>query len=123
MNIKETLKLAWENRNQIAEAFYNKYIEVKPEIQAEAERRKRICESNLCGHYDPLGKPETSAIPGKPACDICHCNISIKTSCSYCWCALKDIGQHPFWIEMMSEEQFKTLNEIEYQAQFKKRES
>jgi hypothetical protein len=121
MTIKETLKLAWENRKQITDAFYNKYIEIKPEIQAEAARRKAICESNVCGHYDPLGKPETSVIKGEPACDICHCNIDNKVMCTICYCALKDIEREPLWTEMFDEVIDKEIREIEYQNQFKNR--
>jgi hypothetical protein len=91
MKLKETLMLAWRNRASIAEGFYNRYLSMNTEIKQEAARRKAICESNRCGYYDAEGKPETSAISGKPACSICHCNIDIKVSCMYCWCALEDL--------------------------------
>jgi len=87
---REKLKLAWDNRAQIADGFWNVYIGCKPEIEAEALRRKTICESNVCGSYDKDGKPETSMIPGQPACSICHCNINAKAACTFCWCALLD---------------------------------
>ncbi len=90
MTLKETLQLAWNNRHQIADGFYNTYLSSKPHIQEEAARRKALCESNQCGYYDKEGKPETAAVPGKPACMICHCNIELKTACTYCWCALLD---------------------------------
>ena len=90
MNWKETLQAAWKNRTQIADGFYHTYLSHKPEIDAEAARRKAICESNVCGLYDPIGKPETSMIPGQPACSKCHCNIDAKTHCKYCYCALLD---------------------------------
>lgn len=90
MNWSDTLKLAWEKRGEIANGFYNTYISHKPEIDAEALRRKTICESNVCGLYDAIGKPETSSVPGKPACSKCHCNIDMKSHCTYCYCALLD---------------------------------
>jgi hypothetical protein len=90
MNWKETLAAAWKNRTQIADGFYHTYLSHKPEIDAEAARRKVICESNVCGLYDPIGKPETSMIPGQPACSKCHCNIETKVHCTYCYCALLD---------------------------------
>ena len=90
MNWKETLQAAWKNRAQIADGFYHTYLSHKPEIDAEAARRKAICESNVCGLYDPTGKPETSMIPGQPACSKCHCCISLKVACQYCYCALLD---------------------------------
>ena len=118
MNIKETLQLAWNNRVQITDALYNKYIEIKPEIEAEALRRKAICESNTCGYYDKDGKPETSVVPGKPACSICHCNIDLKVNCRICWCALKDIQQQPLWDAMMTKEQDDHIQGKEYMKQF-----
>lgn len=91
MHLKETLELAWKSRAQIANGFYNTYLSHKPEVDAEADRRRAICESNVCGYYDKEGKPETSSVPGKPACSVCHCNISLKSACVFCWCALLDL--------------------------------
>jgi len=90
MDIAKTLRLAWENRNQIAEGLYNTYIEHKPEIEEEGKRRRSICESNVCGLYDKEGKAETSAIPGRPACTFCACVIELKTNCLSCYCSLGD---------------------------------
>lgn len=89
MKLKETLKLAWENRHQIADGLWHKFIENTPEIDAEIARRKNTCEANTCGWYDPAGKPETSAIPGKPACSLCHCNIELKVHALQVPCALR----------------------------------
>lgn len=121
MNLKETLELAWKNRAQIANGFYNTYLNHKPEIDAEADRRKAICESNVCGYYDKEGKLETSSIPGKPACSICHCNILLKVKCEFCFCALKDIGKVPLWEEIMTKEQSDIINAKQYEEQFKKK--
>lgn len=90
MDWKQKLQEAWENRGKIANGFWNAYVVHKPEIDAEAARRKAICESNACGLYDPIGKPETSMIPGQPACSRCSCNIHAKVHCTYCYCALLD---------------------------------
>lgn len=95
MHLKETMELAWKNRDQIANGLWNRVTGSK-EVHDEAARRKGICESNECGYYDPEGKPGTSAIPGKPACSICHCNIEVKTHCMYCWCALRDLQVREF---------------------------
>lgn len=121
MELKTILKLAWENRNGIIEGFYNAYISHDADIKAEAARRKLICESNVCGHYDINGKPETSVVPGKPACDICHCNIEIKTNTMSHWCALKNIELPPLWEEVTTEEQEKGINEVAYKRQFEKK--
>lgn len=120
MELREKLRIAWENRHQIAEGFYNKYLSLDPDIRAEAARRKQICESNQCGHYDKDGKPENSILPGKPSCDICHCNIDIKVNCMQCWCALRDIQQPELWSPVITEEQEKHIAEIRYQEQFNK---
>lgn len=121
MDWKETLKLAWNNRAQIADGFWNTYVVHKPDIDAEAARRKAICESNICGYYDKDGKPETSSVPGQPTCSICHCNISLKVACTYCWCALKDIDKELLWDIMMTKEQDDILKAREHQEQFKNR--
>lgn len=119
MQLRETLKLAWENRTQIANGFYNTYLSHKPEIDTEIARRKTICESNVCGKYDAIGIPETSAIPGQPSCSVCHCNIKLKTACTYCWCALKDLGQEPLWDKLMEKDQDDNINAQNYENQFK----
>ncbi len=119
MNWRETLRAAWENRGQIADGFYHTYLVHKPEIDAEADRRKSICESNVCGRYDPIGKPETSMIPGKPACSSCHCNIEAKVHCTYCYCALRDEKLPELWSEMLTKEQDDLINAKAYKDQFK----
>lgn len=121
MKLIETLKLAWENKGEIAEGFYNTYLSLDKEMKEEAQRRKSICESNLCGHYDKEGKPETSAIPGQPACDICHCNINLMCHSMMKTCSLKLINQTPLWEAVTTEEQEKHVGEIKYWKQFEKK--
>lgn len=122
MNLKETIKLAWDNRHQIADGLWNTYIANKPEIEKEAIRRKSICESNVCGWYDPSGKAETSAIPGKPTCSLCHCNIEIKIHAMHIDCALKEkLSQTPLWEAIMTEEQAKEIGDVAYKKQFEKK--
>jgi len=121
MKLLETLRLAWENRSDIAEGFYNTYLSLDKEMEAEAQRRKGICESNVCGHYDKDGKPETSAIPGKPACDICHCNVNLMVHTMMKTCSLKMIEQAPLWEAVTTEEQEKHVGQIKYESQFKKK--
>lgn len=120
MNWKDTLKLAWENKDLIAEGFFNKYLSLDKEMQEEAERRKSICESNICGHYDVEGKPETSAIPGKPACNICHCNIDLMCHTMSKTCSLKMLDQTPLWEAVTTDEQEKHVGQIKWENQFKK---
>lgn len=127
MNLRETLQLAWKNREQIREGFYNLYLSHNTEVKEEATRRKTICESNVCGLYDKEGKPETSAIPGTPTCSGCHCNISAKTSCMKCWCTLGDGGESgsrktmdkALWVELIDEQMDKEIGQKQWEEQFK----
>lgn len=120
MTLKETLKLAWENKAQIAEGFYNTYLSLDKEMQLEAQRRKDICEANICGYYDKEGKPETSAITGEPACSICHCNIKLMCHSMEKTCSLEKIDQTPLWCAVTDNEMEKEVKQIEYENQFKK---
>lgn len=121
MKLIETLKLAWENRNEIAEGFYNTYLSLDKEMEQEAQRRIQICESNTCGYYDKEGKPETSAIPGEPACSICHCNINLMCHSMMKTCSLEKIGQTPLWEAVTTEEQEKHVGQKKWEEQFKKK--
>lgn len=122
MNWLDTLKSAWEKRGEITNGFYHTWVKHKPEIDAEAARRKTICESNLCGFYDKEGKPETSHIPGTPTCSSCHCNIDAKVHCTYCYCALRDVeGRTELWSEMMTKEQDDLIQAKHYEEQFKQK--
>lgn len=122
MKLLDTLKLAWENKGGIAEGFYNTYLSLDKEMKEEAQRRKEICESNNCGHYDAEGNPETSAIPGKPACDICHCNIELMCHTMSKTCSLEKLeGRVPLWAAVTTEDMEKEVAQKRYEAQFKKK--
>lgn len=118
MKLRETLKLAWENKGSIAEGFYNTYISLDKEMQQEAERRKRICESNICGHYDKEGKLETSTIPGQPSCSICHCNIKLMVHSMEKTCSLEKLEQEPLWTAVTDNEMEKTVGQLKWEKQF-----
>lgn len=92
-------------------------------MKQEAERRKAVCESNVCGYYDKEGKPETSAIPGKPACSICHCNTELMVHSMMKECSLKMIDQTPLWNAVTTEEQEKHVGQIKWEKQFEKKET
>ncbi len=121
MKLLETLKLAWENRSEIAEGFYNTYLSLDKEMKQEAQRRKEICESNVCGHYDKEGKAETSAIPGEPACNICHCNTLLMVHAMEKTCSLKMLEQEPLWTAVTTNEMEKEVGQRRYEEQFKKK--
>lgn len=105
MTLKEKLQKAWENREKIAEGLFYNYLSTNKEVQEEILRRKAICESNECGHYDAEGKGDNVVIPGKPACGLCGCNIPTKPACMSCTCSLADIGQTPLWDAILTQEQ------------------
>lgn len=125
MNLTETLKLAWESRTKIAEGLYNTYIDHKPEIEEEGKRRRALCESNICGLYDAEGKAETSAIPGRPTCAFCHCNIQLKTNCLSCYCSMGDKDKpgdmlqmdKALWLAITDNEIEKEIRKTEYNKQ------
>lgn len=91
-------------------------------MKEEAKRRQDICEGNTCGYYDKEGKPETSAIPGKPACSICHCNVNLMVHTMSKTCSLKLIDQTPLWEAVTTDEQEKYVGQIKWENQFKKPE-
>lgn len=121
MKLLETLKLAWENKDDIGEGFYNKYLSLDKEMKAVAEERKSVCESNICKHYDQEGKAETSAIPGKPACDICHCNIDLMCHAMFKTCSLERLGELPLWTAVTTNDMELHVGQKKWEQQFKKK--
>jgi len=124
MNLIETLKKAWDNRESIAEGLYNTYLNHIPEIDEEAQRRKAICETNECGYYDKDGKPETSSLPGTPTCSKCTCNIDMKTHCMSCYCTLADTEtglqmDKALWKPLMDNDMEKVIAQKNWENQFK----
>lgn len=128
MSLKEKLQKAWENREQIAEGFYNAYLSHDQEIKEEGARRYSICEANTCGLWDSTGTSGKVAIPGQSGCTLCGCNGRLKTSCMQCQCALGDTdpatGQPygiPLWLAVSTPDQEKEVNAIKYVRQFDKK--
>lgn len=119
--IKENLKLAWDRRDQIAEGLYNTYLNHKPEIAEEAERRRKLCEEGTCGFYDGTGTNPRLVVKNQPGCVLCRCNINIKSNCMSCHCSLQDIGETPKWTELMTPDMEKEINEKNYLSQFNKK--
>lgn len=128
MNLREKLQKAWENRNQIAEGFYNTYISHDQEIKEEAARRLAICQSNACGLWDSTGTSENLVVKGEGGCTLCGCNGKLKTAAMQVQCALGDndpaTGKPygtPLWLAVTTEEQEKEVNAIQYQKQFEQK--
>jgi len=120
MSLTEKLQTLWKNKSQIAEGFYNTYVSMSSEIEAEGNRRLEICRSNVCGLYDKDGSSEKAFKKGEESCGGCGCLINIKKNCMSCSCYLKDIGQTPLWEAVMTEEQQKEVDAIAYKKQFEK---
>lgn len=118
MNWIEKIQKAWENRDQIAEGFYNTYIGCTEDIQKETDRRLLICRSNECGMYDQFGRSDKAVMKGSESCGSCGCVLPLKAACQSCNCALLDEGKTPLWTATMSHEQEKELGDIHYKKQF-----
>lgn len=129
MKLRETIQKIWENKSEIAEGFYNRYLSMDKDIKEEAARRLTICKQNTCGYWDETGTHERLAIKGSPGCTGCGCNGEMKTNCMSCQCYLGDInpdtGQPrsiPLWEAVLTDEQDKHIGQITYENQFKKKE-
>lgn len=82
----------WNNRKKILEGIWNLLIGKYKKV---AKERKKICQA--CVHYDKNGSSKLAVIKGKPACDICGCNIQILTNSMLASCSLEDIDKTPKW--------------------------
>jgi hypothetical protein len=91
----------WKNKGQILEGVVNKVFK-KDHIEEIASERFAICESNICGMFDADGSSERAVAKGKPSCAGCGCALEFKTRCLSCHCHLKDVGQHPLWVDVIT---------------------
>lgn len=112
MNLKDKLKLAWENRSQITEGFYNAYLSNSEEIKNEAIRRLDICRTNECGYHDQYGKSEKAVMKGRESCASCGCSLYEKAHSMSSYCPLRDLGQKPMWEELVTVEQEQEIQKI-----------
>jgi hypothetical protein len=121
MNLKERLQLAWRNKGQIAEGFYNAYVSQNKELQKEALRRLEVCRTNQCGLYNPKGENTDTlkaAFPGAESCGGCGCKLYEACHTMSKTCSLADIGKEPLWEAVMTTEQ---QDEIAYIQQQKRK--
>jgi len=107
---RENLLKVWKSKGQILEGIVNNIFK-QDDIEAVAIERASICESNACGLYDKDGSSEKAFVKGSPACGGCGCNIQLKTRCMACDCYLKDIGEHPLWVAVLSPAEEQVLRE------------
>lgn len=127
MTLKEKIQLAWKNKGQIAEGFYNAYVSASPEVKEEALKRLTLCRSNQCGLYNPKGENNETlkaVFPGKESCGGCGCDLYAKTHAMSAHCYLKDLNDPeklPLWEDIMTVEQEIEINKVAYTKQFENR--
>jgi hypothetical protein len=124
MTLKDKLQLAWNNKGNIIDGFYNAYISSNDEIKKEAIRRLEICRSNKCGFHNPNGINNSTmkaVFPGKESCGGCGCDIYAKCHAMSANCYLKDVKYEPLWEAVMTNEQEQDVNKIAYNKQFENR--
>lgn len=107
---RENVLKAWKNKGQILEGIVNKVFK-NDDIEEIAAERLAICQSNLCGYYDPDGSSERAVMKGSPSCAGCGCALSLKTRCLSCVCHLHDEQQHPLWTAVLSQAEETLLRE------------
>lgn len=82
---------------KILNGIFNFFFKSKIDRRTKLMIKNRISICKGCNHYDQKGLSKNAAIKGKPACDICGCNIKLLTACTTCECSLADIGEEPKW--------------------------
>jgi hypothetical protein len=102
--------LIWKNKNKILEGILN-YLFRKPYIERIAVRRRKICESNICSFYKPLGDAHNCYVKGEPCCSGCGCKLAWKQRSLSSYCHLRDIGERPLWDSEMTEQDEKIYRE------------
>ncbi len=117
MTLKDKFQIAWKNRAQITEGFFNTVIGCRPELEAEAQRRLAICKG--CKYWDPTGMADIFVVKGRAGCSICGCEGNFKAHCFNCHCSLKDLDppQEPLWEALWDDEVEKHLRDESYKQQ------
>lgn len=124
MTLKEKLQLAWNNKGNIIDGFYNAYVSSNEDIKVEAMKRLAICRSNKCGFHNPNGinnEMMKAVFPGKESCGGCGCDLYAKCHAMSANCYLKDVKYEPLWEAVMTNEQEQDVNKIAYNKQFENR--
>lgn len=125
MNLREKLQAAWNNKETIAEGFFNAYVNCSAEVKHEALRRLAICRTNVCGFHDPQGVSEKAVFKGKESCAGCGCDAYAKCHAMSAQCYLGDIDPttgephgKPLWEALITQEQEQEINRVAYKKQF-----
>lgn len=97
----ENIKNAWLHKWHILGALLTLYFSGNKQVRQAISGRRKICQSNACGHFDKSGTHENIVWKGKPGCDICGCRELLKTAYLPGYCALRDIGEKELWAELI----------------------
>lgn len=98
------IKIAWKNRKKIIEGIWNNYFP-NAYVERVAEKRLKICRSNMCGYYDKWGESEAAFIKGFEACASCGCKLSYATRSLSKECGISEKGLPPLWGSEMNEQE------------------
>jgi hypothetical protein len=94
----------WKKKGKIFEGIRNAVFK-REDVESIAEERLKICRSNKCGYYDPLGRSEAAVIKGAESCGSCGCKLSWKSR------ALSDSCPEGYWERVLTETEEGALKE------------
>ena len=104
------LKTMWKNKKKILEGIWNSWFPTQY-VEKIAAHRLAICQSNTCGHHDPIGSAINCVKPGSGCCSGCGCNDKYKVHSLASYCYLNDLGLTPLWDLEMTEKEEKAFRE------------
>ena len=87
----KSVKKILKNSKHIAEGIKNKLVKDE-RVEEIAKKRYSLCK--LCKHLTE--DKNKCYVPGE-CCDICGCNLQLKTRSLDESCALWEIGEKPLW--------------------------
>lgn len=98
------LKTIWKNKFKILEGIWNNWFP-NNYVEKVAERRLKICRSNLCGYYDEYGTFEAAFVKNSESCGSCGCKLSYAVRSLSKECGLTEKGLPPLWDAEMTEKE------------------
>lgn len=104
MGMGNSLIELWKKKGKILEGIGNSIFK-KEDVEHIAEERLKICRSNKCGYYDPLGNSEAAVIKGVESCGACGCKLAWKSR------ALSDECPKGYWERVLTETEDAVLKE------------
>ena len=109
-NIFSKIQAFWKNKWKILQGIYRSVFK-NHFVESVVLYRKKLCESNVCGLYSPLGVNENCYVVGEPCCGGCGCKLAWKHRSLSSHCHLKDVGKEPLWNSIMTEEEEKAFRD------------